>query len=488
MTEIQRHKTALQRSELSRPIRLALDDGLVRPDVRVLDYGCGHGEDVRQLRARGIACNGWDPVHRPAGPREPADVVNLGYVVNVIEDPQERADVLRNAWELAHRVLIVSARLVAEAKPVQGSTSAFEDGYITRLGTFQKLYQQHELRAWIEQTLGRDAIPAGPGVFYAFRDPQLQQSFLAARYRRPLAAPRIRRSDALYEQHKDLLRPLLDFLGARGRLPDALELPNAGAIETALGSIRRAFQVVRAAVGSEQWAAVEDHRTQDLLVYLALSRFGKRPKLSDLPRDLQLDIRAFFTSYQTACELADTLLFSVGDLSTVDHLCRTSPVGKQTPSALYVHASALHHLPTELRLYEGCARGYIGAVEGANLVKLHRDQPQVSYLSYPDFDDDPHPALASALVVPLQTFRLEVRDYTSSRNPPILHRKEEFVAQDHSLREKFARLTTQEERFGLYADTSRIGTRDGWKDALARAGVDLRGHRVVRRGRAGDRA
>ncbi len=480
MTGIQRHRTALQRNGLSRPIRLILDDGLVRPDGRLLDYGCGYGEDLRQLRARGIPCDGWDPVHRPGGSREPADVVNLGYVVNVIEDPQERAEVLRNAWELAQRLLVVSARLVAEAKPAQG-TSSFEDGYVTRLGTFQKLYQQHELRTWIEQTLGRDVVPAGPGVFYAFRDAQLQQSFLAARYRRPLSAPRVRRSDALYEEHKELLQPMLEFLGARGRLPDSSELPNAEAIQSALGSVRRAFQVLRAAVGSEQWSEVEQQRTQDLVVYLALSRFGKRPKLSELPHDLQLDIRAFFTSYQTACELADALLFSVGDMATLDRLCRTSPVGKQTPSALYVHASALHHLPTELRLYEGCARGYIGAVEGANLVKLHRDQPQVSYLSYPDFEDHAHPALASALVVPLQTFRIEVRDYTSSRNPPILHRKEEFVASDHPLREKFARLTAQEERFGLYADTSRIGTREGWEDALARAGVQLRGHRVVRR-------
>jgi DNA phosphorothioation-associated putative methyltransferase len=406
--------------------------------------------------------------------------VNLGYVVNVIEDPQERADVLRNAWELAQRLLVVSARLVAEAKPAQG-TSTFEDGYITRLGTFQKLYQQHELRAWIEQTLGREVVPAGPGVFYAFRDPQLQQSFLAARYRRPLAAPRVRRNDALYEKHKELLQPLLEFLGARGRLPGPSELPNAAAIQGALGSVRRAFQVLRAAVGSEQWAEVEQQRTQDLVVYLALSRFGKRPKLSELPPDLELDVRAFFTSYQTACELADALLFSVGDMNTLDRLCRTSPVGKKTPSALYVHASALHCLPTELRLYEGCARGYIGAVEGANLVKLHRDQPQVSYLTYPDFEDDAHPALASALVVPLQTFRIEVRDYTSLRNPPILHRKEEFVAYDHPLREKFARLTAQEERFGLYADPRWIGTREGWEETLAHAGVQLRGHRVVRR-------
>lgn len=480
MTEIQRHKAALHRIDVSRPIRLGLDDGLVRPDRCVLDYGCGHGEDLRQLRARGIACEGWDPVFRPDGERKPADIVNLGYVVNVIEDPAERAEVLRNAWGLTEGVLIVAARLAIEAKGTTCAT-AFEDGYVTRLGTFQKLYQQHELRAWIEQSLGQEVVPAGPGVFYVFRDIQAQQSFLAARYRRPLSTPRIRKSDALYEQHKELLRPLLEFLGARGRLPDATELPDVGAVETALGSVRRAFQLLRAVVGSAQWGEVERQRTQDLLVYLALSRFGKRPKWSELPHDLQLDIRAFFTSYQTACELADALLFSIGDLKAVDRLIRECPLGKQTPTALYVHVSALHLLPTELRLYEGCARGYIGSVDNATVIKLCRDEPRVSYLAYPDFDNDPHPALASSLGVPLQTFRIDGRDYTTSRNRPILHRKEEFVPPDYPLREKFARLTQQEERFGLYTDTTRIGTQGGWAEALDRAGVELRGHRVVRR-------
>jgi DNA phosphorothioation-associated putative methyltransferase len=112
-----------------------------------------------------------------------------------------------------------------------------------------------------------------------------------------------------------------------------------------------------------------------------------------------------------------------------------SPVGKLTPSALYVHESAVEALPVPLRLFEGCARGYLGRVEGANVVKLSRTEPKVSYLSYPDFEADPHPALAEALTVNLRTFGLRIRRYTQYRNPPILHRKEAFLAEGHPLSE-----------------------------------------------------
>jgi DNA phosphorothioation-associated putative methyltransferase len=75
-------------------------------------------------------------------------------------------------------------------------------------------------------------------------------------------------------------------------------------------------------------------------MYLALSRFDGRPRFSQLPRDLQLDVRAFFSTYSRACDTADKLLFSAGDSRKVDEACRTSPVGKLTPAALYIHAPA----------------------------------------------------------------------------------------------------------------------------------------------------
>lgn len=478
-----RHRTAISRIDCSRPLRTALDDDLIPPDATFLDYGCGLGDDVRHLRLQGLDARGWDPFHRPDGDlTTPARVVNLGYVVNVIEDENERVECLRRAWSCAERLLIVSARLVSEA-PDLTPVGDYADGFFTSIPTFQKLYEQAELRDWIELTLNATAVAAAPGVFYVFRDDEDRIGFLARRHqrRRPHAVPAAARARQSLEQYRELLRPLLDFFAERGRAPAEDELGAEGErIREQFGSVRRAFRIVERGHDAEAWASTVTARGQDLLLFLALSRFSTRPRFGRLPRELRLDVRAFFPNYKNACTQADAALVATGDLRRIRAAALRSDTGKLTPSAIYVHTSALDRLPPLLRLYEGCAQGYIGRVEGANLIKLHTGEPKVSYLSYPEFDADPHPALAHSLTVHLQTFRVREREYREARNPPILHRKETFIAGDHPLHAKFARLTRQEEARGLYEDTARIGTRQGWEEALAARGVTLRGHRVVR--------
>ena len=151
------------------------------------------------------------------------------------------------------------------------------------------------------------------------------------------------------------------------------------------------------------------------------------------------------------------------------------------PNALYLHVSALDSLEPLLRIYEGCARAYLGSVEDANVVKLHRFSGKVSYLAYPDFDTDPHPALVRSVKLNLRTLEMDCWDYADNDNPPILHRKDTFLASDHPLYEKFARLTRQEERHGLLDDAATIGTRQGWQRRLAECQFALSGHRVVKR-------
>jgi DNA phosphorothioation-associated putative methyltransferase len=480
MISVQRKKTAIKRLNLSRPIRLALEDGFLSQPHTFFDYGCGRGDDIAGLRKQGIAANGWDPLHRPDGRRLAADVVNLGYVINVIEDPAERIHALQDAWLLTKKLLIVSARLSLEANR-SGLCSPYSDGCVTSRGTFQKYYDQQELGSWIDDVLNVQSLAIAPGVFYVFRDSELRQSFDASRYRRKTAIPRQRFSDVIFDLHRDLFDVLTGFVVTRGRLPDESEMAVANLIREKVGSLQRAFAIIRKVTGAEQWALIREERSQDLLVYLALSRFAGRPRFSQLPRDLQLDVRAFFRNYRKACELADQLLFSAGSKEVISQACGTSSVGKRLPDALYLHVSALPVLPSVLRVYEGCARAYIGSVENANVIKLKISKPQISYLYYPDFEKTAHPALAGSLVVPLNTFRIKYTEYFESVNPFILHRKETLLAQNHPLRERFERLTRQEETHGLYEHPELIGTKEGWEKALNLKGLTHSGHRLVKK-------
>jgi DNA phosphorothioation-associated putative methyltransferase len=351
---------------------------------------------------------------------------------------------------------------------------------LTRIGTFQKFFEQQELRTWIEQTLETTAVAAAPGIFYVFRDAAERSRFSAARFRRATPAPRLRVSERLFAEHRLLLEKLADFIMLRGRLPASEELAEVRLIENALGSLKRAFRVLEQASEPSAWARVREDRIQDLLIILALARFDRRLRFTELPIDLQQDVKAFFGSYAAGCRSADELLFSLGNASRLDQAFRAAGMGKLMPNALYIHLDTVPDLPVLLRLYESCARAYAGTVPGANIVKLGRGEPKISYLTYPDFEDDPHPALAESVSIHLQTFRIRHRSYRGHVNPPILHRKEEFVGQEHPNRAKFERLTRMEEQKGLYSDPSSIGTRDGWSRVVASKGLTFKGHRIVR--------
>lgn len=473
---VARHRTAIHRSSLSRPLRLAREHGILTTERTILDYGCGHGEDVTALCTEGFLARGWDPVHQPAGDRSVAAVVNLGYVVNVIEDPDERAQALRDAWSLAERVLVVSARLTFED---HATGEIFGDGVITRRRTFQKYYEQEELRTFIATALGVEPVPAAPGTFYAFRDEEEREAFRASRFRQRISAPRLRVADRLYQEHRALFDRLVSSLQERGRLPVGEEARDHDDLIAAVGSLRRSYQVLVRVFGSEHWDDVRRRRADDLLVYLALARFRGRPRPRSLSETMHADVTAFFGRYTTACAQADDLLFAAGKTDRVEDAVSATGFGKVTPTAIYVHRDGLHRLPAVLRVYEGCAQQLVGSVEGANIIKLYRREPKVAYLCYPTFDRDAHPALLGSLLVDLRSRSVHYRDFAASENPPILHRKETFVPQDYELRDRFARLTAQEEQHGLLDQTETIGFREAWAALLAARGLAIRGHRLV---------
>jgi hypothetical protein len=172
--DVARHKTAIARDRLSAPMQALARHGLLIPERSVLDYGCGFGDDVRALQAGGIPVTGWDPHYVPDVPLGPADIVNLGFVLNVIEDPSERLQAARRAFGLARQCLAVAVMVVGKGD-ING-LQAYRDGYLTQRKTFQKYYRQEEIKSFLDGALEMEAIPVAPGIFFIFRDKVLERS------------------------------------------------------------------------------------------------------------------------------------------------------------------------------------------------------------------------------------------------------------------------------------------------------------------------
>lgn len=478
MVKIERHKAAIPRTELSKPVRLAFEAGCFLNGTTFFDYGCGYGVDVKKISEFGYESSGWDPFYFPQEPLKQADIVNLGYVINVIEFEPERRQVLEQAWQLTTRLLIIAAQVLIGDS--QKGTLAFSDGMVTRRNTFQKYFDQQELKNYVDSILNVDAVPVGLGILFVFREKTQAQAFRLARIKSRATLPKFKSPTPSFEDHRELLQPLIHFMCERGRLPFDGELLKTDSIIRQFSSIPKAFSIIRQATKDHDWDAITEKSKQELLVFLALSKFGQRPKLNELPVFLQNDIKSFFGTLRMAYEISDEFLFSIGQPGILAKACRESKVGKLIGDTLYVHISALTALSPKLRLYEGCVSRVFGRLDQVTLVKLKADIPKVSYLYYPEFDTDPHPSLKSSMQVDVHSLFVSYRNYSTSDNPPILHRKETFVTPEYPQFKKFARLTQQEENWGLLDDPKLIGHLKGWYHRLETIGAELRGHRLVR--------
>ena len=229
---VARCKTAISRFGLSRPIQYVLKYDMLKKSQRLLDYGCGLGDDIRGLEKLGFQASGWDPVHYPEGGKQPAAVVNLGFVINVIEDPDERVEVVRDAFSLAEQMLVVSAQIDRPESPKAGRP--YRDGVLTSKGTFQRYFSHDELGRFLEDSLHTTAVSAGPGVYFVFKDPAAAQGFLRSRSARPIdffalrdqlfgdkprraPAQTTERRRTFYEQHQELLDSYWSSMVQAGR-------------------------------------------------------------------------------------------------------------------------------------------------------------------------------------------------------------------------------------------------------------------------------
>ncbi len=371
MVTVERHKTAIARRELSQPVALMVRLGMLAEGTSIFDYGCGQGDDVAALVENGFEAFGWDPYHVPGGPRRAGDLVNLGFVVNVIEDPEERSATVRAAWGFARRALVVSAMGASKA-PLSG-LRPYRDGYLTTRGTFQRYYSQDGLKELVASATGRRAMSLAPGIVAIFRDEGMEQEVafrrrsraqqLADRFvrrDRPASSRQRASSPTSLERVGEQVEVLRELALEFGRLPDLAEVP--AAVLAALAKSRVSFErAIAACREAEFLTALRDAaeaRKEDLLVHFAMTLFPGVPKYTTLPRSLQRDVRTFFGSHAAVRAEATRLLFSAGDPVASEMAIEAAAqggLGAARGGVFRFRPEVLDRLPVGLRVLVGCA-------------------------------------------------------------------------------------------------------------------------------------
>ncbi|WP_129830492.1 DNA phosphorothioation-associated putative methyltransferase [Vibrio parahaemolyticus] len=440
---IDRHKTAIVRHELSGPMKTLAKQGYLDGRFSIFDYGCGRGDDLRELEAHGLDVLGWDPVFSPDNDKVNSDIVNLGFVLNVIEDQDERLEALLSAWELANKILVVSVMLANDSYIAQ--FQPYKDGVITTRNTFQKYYAQSEFKGYLERSLQEDAIAVAPGIFYIFKDKLEEQRYLQSKYQRhhtwhQLTSPQpIESKDKaklVISQNSTLFDDFWNVCLELGRVPANDEFNRSEEVRSLIGSHKKVFGLLQEMFDTKEFAKAEKRRKEDLLLYFTMGLFEKRKPYTQHPESLKRDIKALFTDYKTALNLAAELLFAIADTDLINRQCEKAH--QQLPASLLneghsiiLHRDYIDDLPLLLRVYVGAGLQMYGELdEEIDLVKIHITSGKLTLTAYDNFEHSV-PFLVERIKIKMAKQGIDFFDYVNEKRRPPLLNKHLYMPPEH---------------------------------------------------------
>ncbi|WP_069790335.1 HIT domain-containing protein [Cyanobacterium sp. IPPAS B-1200] len=125
------HLTAIDRKYLSFPARYLLQNKLLKG--KVLDFGCGLGNDVKKLQETGLNIIGYDPHYFPDYPQEKFDTIICFYVLNVLfPEPQEEV-----IMTIAHKLKPSGKAYFAVRRDLK--KEGYRTHYVHKKPTYQRL-------------------------------------------------------------------------------------------------------------------------------------------------------------------------------------------------------------------------------------------------------------------------------------------------------------------------------------------------------------
>ena len=438
--EIQRHLTAINRDSLSAPMQAVARHDYLNGDFSIFDYGCGRGDDLRELETHGLNVTGWDPIYLPTNALQQSDIVNLGYVINVIEDRNERIETLQAAYNLTDKILVVSAMVAGES--TINKFTPYKDGVLTNRKTFQKYFTQTELRNFIEQALDETSVAVGPGIFFIFKDKIEEQLFLSERqtirrswkqltFREPKDVSK--QLDEKVDKYPDLFQEFWTVAQDGGRCPFNDEFERTEEIRRIAGSHKKAFNALIKRQGKEELETAKRKRIDDLMIYFALGLFERKTAYSHMPSSLQRDIKAFFGSYANALDSARDLLFDIANTEKINQECESAfneiGCGQLNQGHSYIfHKDFINKLPSLLRIYVGCGQIMYGDFDAIDLIKIHITSGKLSLHVYDNFEHKPIPLLTERIKIKFRDQDIDFFDYTEEYEPQPLYNKSIYLS------------------------------------------------------------
>ncbi len=224
-----------------------------------------------------------------------------------------------------------------------------------------------------------------------------------------------------YELHQELLDAFWAALLDLGRAPEPGEFDRVTDVRRVAGGLNRAVALVVGRHGNELFQEARKARSEDVLVYLAMTNFRRRFLRKDIPRRIRNDIRAFFGDLASAQARARELLFAAGDPGEIDLAVDGLDFGHYDPEEhqFTFHRSMLDRLPPVLRVYVGCAAIRYGDPAEADLIKIHVRSGKLTFLHYDDFEGNPLPALQTRIKINLRTRFVQVFDHSATDDPQL---------------------------------------------------------------------
>lgn len=419
---VKRYLTAIRRSNLSKPVQLLLETGMLNRDRSFFDYGCGFGDDIRILTENGYTASGWDPYYAYSSEKIPADVVNLGFVLNVIEDPVERKDVLEQAFELCSSVLCVA--VIYSVGSNRPSGRSFRDGMLTQKQTFQRYYERDELEHLLRSELTDSVITVAPGITFVFREEEAFRRFRYQRVHRQSVTQRtpsipfVAKNDRVAQLATDFpneWNEYVAFLDERGRPPLAVESNFLEIARTRRLSDRHVYSWASTHMDLERIEQAAQQTKDDLIVFLAMSLFEKRVSMSDLDTTAKSDVKYFFGSFSNALSQARDSLLQVGDIDLLRKTSLSSPIGIVKDDGLFIVPKELGSLPLMVRLYIMLGTIFFGSVEAADIIKVHVNSNKLTFFVKSEEEEEEEPGIYDAFKVDFT--RRSVAVYHASDDP-----------------------------------------------------------------------